>query len=166
MNVSAPGSRRKREAGAALLVAMMLLAFMALIGFGAMDTVMRDRQVAGNRSLTQSALYAADAGVAEGLDTLRTSVITNAVTAGDCLTDTLPSVGLPNGTSYGPDPNATNQICMVALDAQCAALGTSINQGQPLYLLTYWDIRTEGQAPGGTTARVQATASRCHAFNN
>ncbi len=159
-------TRHRREAGAALLVAMMMLALMAIIGFAAMNTVMRDRQVAGNRSLTQSALYAADAGIADGLETLRTTVITNAVTAGDCLSATIPNVNLPNNTSYGPDPNATNQICMVALDAQCAGLGTSINQGQPIYLLTYWDIRTEGQAPGGARAAVQATASRCHAFNN
>ena len=103
----------RREAGSALLVTMVLLSLMGIMGLASLNTVMRDRQVAGNRSLTQSALYAADAGVAAGLETLRTTVITNAVTAGDCLTGTIPNTNLPNGTSFGPDPTTTASPCRV-----------------------------------------------------
>ncbi len=157
---------RNRESGAALLVAMLMLALMALIGFASMDTVMRDRQVAGNHSLTQSALYAADAAVAHALDLLRTEVVTAALSPGDCLTATIPNVNLNNNTSYGPDTTVPNQICMLASAEPCAEFDASIEQGQPIFLYTVCDIRAEGQAPGGTTSRVQATAARCHAFNN
>jgi len=161
--------RRRREAGAALLVAMLMLALMGLIGFASMDTVMRDRQVAGNQSLSQTALYAADAGIAAALDLLRTEIVSAALSPGDCLTAVLPaSTSLPNtpGTSYGPDSTVGNQICMLASAEPCSELDASIEQGQPIFLYTIWNIRTEGTAPGGATARVQATAARCHSFNN
>jgi len=29
-----------------------------------------------------------------------------------------------------------------------------------------WNVRVQGNAPGGATSRIQATAERCHAFNN
>ena len=156
----------RREAGAALLVAVLMLTLMALMGFASLNTVMRDRQVAGNQNLTQSALFAADAGVAAGLDTLRTEIVGAALTPGDCLVGTVPTATLPNGSSYGPDPTAPNQICMLAAAEPCAELNASIEQGQPIFLYTVWNIRTEGQAPGGSIARVQATAARCHVFNN
>jgi len=151
----------RRESGAALLVAVMMLALMGLIGFASLDTVMRDRQVAGNTSRIQSALYAADAGVADALEVLRTEVTTSALAPGDCLTGTVPSVALPNGTSYGPDTTAPNQICMLASAEPCIE-DTSLELN---FFYTVWDIRTEGQAPGGANARVQATAGRCHSFN-
>jgi Tfp pilus assembly protein PilX len=162
-------NRRRREGGAALLVAMLMLALMGLIGFASMDTVMRDRQVAGNLSLSQNALYAADAGVAAALDLLRTEIVTAALSPGDCLSGVLPnSTPLPNanGSSYGPDTTAGNQICMLASAEPCSELDASIEQGQPIFLYTVWNIQTQGLAPGGATARVQATAERCHAFNN
>lgn len=158
--------RTRREGGAALLVAMLMLALMGLIGFASMDTVMRDRQVAGNHSLSQSALYAADAGVAEALDVLRTEIVTAALSPGDCLTGVIPNLALPNGATYGPDPTVPNQICMLASAEPCAEVDASIEVGQPVFLYTVWNIRSQGQAPGGATSRVQATAARCHAFNN
>ena len=156
-----PRARRRREGGAALLVAVMMLALMGLIGFASMDTVMRDRQVAGNTSLSQSALYAADAGVASGLEVLRTEVTSTALAPGDCLTGTVPNVTLPNGSSYGPDSTAPNQICMLAAAEPCIE-DTSLELN---FFYTVWNVRSEGQAPGGATARVQATAGRCHSFN-
>ena len=58
--------RTRREGGAALLVAMLMLVLMGMIGLASMDTVMRDRQVAGFQNLAQTALYAADAGGTDG----------------------------------------------------------------------------------------------------
>ena len=153
--------RQRREGGAALLVAVMMLALMGLIGFASMDTVMRDRQVAGNTSLSQSALYAADAGVARALDIVRTEVTSSALTPGDCLAGTVPAGTLPNNTTYGPDSTAPNQICMLAAAEPCIE-DTSLELS---FFYTVWNIQSEGTAPGGATARVQATAGRCHSFN-
>ncbi len=151
----------------ALLMTMLLLVLMGIIGLASLDTVMRDRQVAGYQNLAQTALYAADAGVAESLDILRTEIVGTAIGSGDCLDTTLPSTSLGGGVSYGPDPLApTNQICMLASAEPCAEIDGSVEQGQAVYLYTVWNVRVRGQAPGGANSRVQATAERCHAFNN
>jgi Tfp pilus assembly protein PilX len=168
--VTTDANTRRHQSGAALLTAVLLLALMGMIGLSSLGTVMRDRQVAGYSSQAQSALYAADAGIAHGLELLRTEVVGAALSAGDCLTSTLPNTpvtSLPNGSTYGPDTTAgSNQICMLATSNPCAELDSSIEQGQPLYLYTVWNVRTEGVSPGGATARVHATAQRCHVFNN
>lgn len=170
-SVSAVGQRRRQ--GAALLVAMMMLALMGLVGMASLDTVMRDRQVAGYSSLAQSALYAADAGVAEGLDMLRQEITGLAVTNGDCLNAQLldkpiAARTLPNGAFYKDDPSAPSgqQICMLAAAEPCPEIAGSLEVGQPIYLKTVWSVRVQGVAPGGATASVMATAERCHAFNN
>ena len=61
---------------------------------------------------------------------------------------------------------AANEICMRASADPCAARDSSIEQGQPIYRNTLWNVRVRGNAPGGATSRVQAAAERCHAFNN
>jgi Tfp pilus assembly protein PilX len=153
-------SRRRREAGAALLVSILLLTAMALIGFASLNTVMREREVTGFSSRAQTALYGADAALADSLDVLRDAVLPNAVGAGDCV-GAIPSDTLPNGVTYGADSTApTNQLCMLAISGeQCGA-----NSPEFQFLYTAWNLRTEGVAPGGATARIQATARRCHAF--
>ena len=55
---------------------------------------------------------------------------------------------------------------MLASADPCAELDSSIGQGQPIYLNTLWNVRVQGNAPGGATSRLQAAAERCHAFNN
>jgi Tfp pilus assembly protein PilX len=154
---------RRRESGAALLVAMLMLALMGLIGFASLDTVMRDRQVAGNTSLAQNALFAADAGVAASIDVLRTEVV-GSITTGTCLTTPVPTATLPNNTSYAPDSStAANQICMLGSADQCPGFEeTSLELN---FRDTIWNVRTQGQARGGAIARVHATAGRCHSFN-
>ena len=151
----------------ALLMTMMLLVLMGIIGLASLDTVMRDRQVAGYQNLAQAALYGADAGVAESLDILRGAMVGAALASGDCLSTTLPETDLGGGISYGPDPSApTNEICMLASAEPCGEIDGSVEQGQPVYLYTVWNVRVRGTAPAGATSRVQATAERCHAFNN
>lgn len=157
----------RREAGSALLVTMLLLVLMGMIGLASLDTVMRDRQVAGFQNQAQTALYAADAGVAESLDITRTEVVGTALAPGDCLETTLPTTSLGGGVSYRTDPSApVDEICMLASADPCAELDASIEMGQPIYLYTVWNVRVQGNAAGGATSRVQASVDRCHAFNN
>jgi Tfp pilus assembly protein PilX len=158
---------RRRESGAALLISILLMTAMALIGFASLNTVMRDREVTGFTAQSQTALYGADAALADSLDEIRTGVVGNQVLAGDCLANPVPSATLPNGVSYGPDDTApTDDICMLAAAEPCEEMASSINLGEPIYLYTVWNVRTQGVSPGGATARIQATAERCHAFND
>lgn len=150
--------RQRREGGAALLVAMLMLALMALIGFASMDTVMRARQVAGNTSRQQSAVYAADAALAGALDVIRTEALPPTVASGYCLAGPVPTGTLSNNTTFGPDSTVSpNQICMLASTAEDCP-GMAVNSG---YAYTVWDVRTQGQSPGGSVARIQATVNRC-----
>jgi Tfp pilus assembly protein PilX len=155
--------RIRRQEGAALLVAMLLLALMGVIGLASLNTVMRDRQVAGFQSQSQTALYAADAGLAEGLNVLRLEVVGAALTPGDCLTGTISNQTLPNGASYAAE--AGTGICMLASADPCSELDASWEQQSAVYLNTIWDVRSVGTASGGARARVQAGAERCHAFS-
>jgi Tfp pilus assembly protein PilX len=158
---------RRGESGAALLVAMLLLMAMALIGFASLNTVMREREVTGYSGQGQLALYGADAALANSLDMMRQQVTGVAIGAGDCLTPDVPSATLANGVTYGPDSTAgSSKICMLAAAEPCAELDSSTEIGQPIYLYTVWNVRTQGVAPTGATSRVQATVERCHAFNN
>jgi Tfp pilus assembly protein PilX len=158
---------RRREGGAALLIAMLLLTAMTLIGFASLNTVMRDREVTGYTSMSQTALYGADAALADSLSLIRSQVVGATIARGDCLTATIPTGTLTNGVTYGPDATApTNQICMLSAAEPCSELGSSIEVGQPIYLYTIWNVRTQGVAPGGATSRIQATVRRCFAFNN
>lgn len=157
----------KREGGAALLLAMMMLVMMGMIGLASLDTVMRDRQATGFQNQAQAALYAADSGIADSLDILRTEIVGAALAPGDCLAATLPDTSLAGGRSYEADPTAaTDEMCMLASAEPCAELDASIEMGQPIFLYTVWNVRVQGNAPGGAVSRLQATAERCHAFNN
>jgi Tfp pilus assembly protein PilX len=158
---------RRRESGAALLISILLLTAMTLIGFASLNTVMRDREVTGATSVSQTALYGADAALAASLEKIRTSAVANQVVVGDCLPGNVPSATLTNGVSYGPDSTAaTSQICMLAAAEPCTEYASSIEQGQPIYLYTLWNVRAQGTAPSGATSRLQATAENCHAFND
>jgi len=166
-------SEHRRERGSALLVAVLMLALMGIIGIASLETVARDRQVAGFGNLAQSALYAADAGIAESLDLLRQEIVGAALTQGDCLTadimdEDILDRTLPNSAYFEADPSAPGlaDICMLAAATPCAEIDASIEQGQPIYLYTIWNVRAQGVAPGGATSRIHATAERCHAFNN
>ena len=57
---------KRRESGSALIVTVMLLLLLGVIGLSALDTVMRDQQVAGFQNRSTAAFYAAEAGLSRG----------------------------------------------------------------------------------------------------
>ena len=146
--------RTKREDGSALLVTVMLLVMLGLVGLAALNTTTRDQQVAGFQNRKRIALYAAEAGVSEALETLTTTA-TPAVTATTIGDSTLYPHGQP---SYRPDPSVADPV----EDLGSAPFpGMSLNIGQgglPTYQLNYWRVHVEGRAPGGSQARVEAVA--------
>lgn len=146
--------RTRREAGSALLVTVMLLVMLGLVGLAALNTTTRDQQVAGFQNRKRIALYAAEAGVSEALETLTTTA-TPAVSATTIGDSTLYPHGQP---SYRPDPAAADPV----EDLGSAPFpGMSLNIGQgglPTYQMNYWRVHVEGRAPGGSQARVEAVS--------
>jgi len=57
-------SKRRRESGAAMFIAVLMLVLMGWMGMAAMNTVTRDNQIAGFQNRNQNAFFAAEAGVA------------------------------------------------------------------------------------------------------
>jgi hypothetical protein len=65
---------RRRESGSALIITVMVMLLLGAIGLSALDTVMRDQQVAGFQNRSSEAFYAAEAGVSAAKDLIRQNV--------------------------------------------------------------------------------------------
>jgi hypothetical protein len=149
-------SRRdsRLQEGSALLIAVLMLVLMGLIGIAALDAVTRDRQVAGYLNRKKVALYAAEAGVAEALETLRNDLEPSVaqVTLGD--TSLYPQ-GRP---SYRPDPTVADPIENIGVGGM-SGMNLAIGQGgAPTFQLSYWRVNVQGDAPGGSVARLEVAA--------
>ena len=111
----------RRESGAALLVAVLLLAMLGVIGLASMETVTRDRQVAGFQNRARASLYAAEAGVSHATGLIRKNAQALAPGGEGALKNykpAFPGKGLtpvvtlgadfpaPGSPSYGMDPAA------------------------------------------------------------
>jgi len=188
-NPTAKISGREREAGAALLIAMLLLAMLGVIGLASMETVTRDRQVAGFQNRGRAALYAAEAGVAHATGIIRKNAQTLApggegalktfnpafpgmgATAVATLGSDFPAPGSP---SYRMDPAALDPTDLTA-PAQavrymgrgdlCPGWVMSMTVGSVVWAEALWDLRVVGSAPGGGNVAIQATAASCHPYN-
>lgn len=147
-------SPTRREAGSALLISVLVLVLLGLVGLAALDTVQRDQQVAGFENRSTVAFFAAEAGIAKGLETLTTTQ-----------TPSVPVTSLGDGgifpygqPSYRPDPTLADPIDTLGTGV---FPGMAINIGQggtPTYQLRYWRIRVEGRGPGGSVARAESVA--------
>ncbi len=145
------GASRGREQGVALLASVLLLLMLASIGLASLNVVEKDQQVAGYLNRKAIALQAADAGVAKALETMDATGTPTvpATTLGD-------SALYPGGRpSYRADPQSADPIEDVGVGP---ALGFGLQIGSnaaPAFQVRYWKIRVQGEAPGGSIARVE-----------
>jgi hypothetical protein len=146
-------STRPREAGIALLAAVLLLLMLASIGLASLNVVERDQQVAGYLNRKAMALHAADAAVARALASMSGGGAPNVPTT------TMGDVGLyPGGRpSYRTDTTAAEPIEKVGPPSSVAGMGLTGAQGGSGSAIQaqYWRIRVQGEAPGGSIARVE-----------
>lgn len=141
------------ERGSALLLATLLLLLLGLFGLAALGTVTKDQQVAGFQKRKKLAFYAAEAGVAKALETMTTSFAPTVPTANLGDSDLFPH-GQP---SYRLDPTVADPIEPLGNGA-FPGMSANIYGGTPMYMLSYWRIRVEGQAPGGSVARIETVS--------
>jgi hypothetical protein len=150
---------RRREEGAALLVAVMMLVLMGMIGLAALDTVTQDRQIAGFQSRARAAFYAAEAGVGTSKNLVRTagerSVVP--VLATTSLGD---SAAYPYGRpSFTGDPDFVNPVRYVR-DGAPWAQGGDLRVGKQKLVNTLWQANVRGDTPDGAMARLEAMLSK------
>ena len=161
---------RKAESGAALIMTIVLLVLMGLIGLAAMETVTRDRQVAGFQTQSRMALYAAEAGLSDAKERLTTDPNAYDQTAvipfpncvapipiSDAPTYAAPYLGQP---SYCGDPTigATPPIQYVGTQQ------VSINMDQTLPQEVYWLFRIRVQGQGAAIGQVERLDTVAGAF--
>ena len=145
---------RDRERGIALITVMMILALIATLAISAMETVMRDNQIAAVQMRSRVAFQAAEAGIAVAL----ASMINNAAPA-------LPNsdIGVagdyPMGQpSFQLDPSVP--VPIEDLGAQPApGMSLNISGNGPKFQLQLWRIHVEGSEPRGMTSRIQAATA-------
>jgi len=167
----------RRERGAALFVAVLMLAMMALIGLASMDTVMRDRQVAGFQSRARTALYAAEAGVAWGQGIIYRQVQSLAEAGVAALhsfdpafpTEAAPGYlgdGTPANPSFmkDPDPGVPQAVDYLGKGQDCEGWIMSDEYGTSQWREALFDVRVEGRTPEGASVRIQAITTACYPF--
>lgn len=154
----------RREGGSALIVTVLLLVLLGIIGLAALDTVQSDQQVAGFQNRSRMAFYAAEAGVADAKNRLRDVWSTDATVAFP--DDSAPvmmgdTAQFPTGQpSYYADPLAAAGIEYMNAGAPSVAGGHDQRLGGSSRVNTLWRIRVEGNAPGGSTSRLEVVATR------
>jgi hypothetical protein len=186
-------TERRHESGAALLVAVLLLALMGVIGLSSMETVMRDRQIAGYQKRSQTALYAAEAGVAVAMGMIRKDAADLAGGGEGALLDYNPSAPdpplfpeeddpqmlgsdfpAPGSPSFYMDPDASDPddpsadpqaIRYIGKGDVCPGWVMSSDVASVEWAEALWDIRVRGENPGGTVVSIQAMGTNCHPYN-
>lgn len=169
---------RRAERGIAMLIAILILILFGAMAVASMDTVTRDRQLAGIHSQANLAFQAAEAGIAAGMAALRNPAIPWPSSAAALATFNPPLPNIPLGDagdypegqpSYVQDPDAPQAIQYLGVGGECPGWEVSLNTqnigGSGLTVLeTVFEIRVQGQTQTGARSRIEAAAARCHVF--
>ncbi len=160
---------KRSEAGVALIVTMILMVLMGLIGIAAMETVTRDRQVAGFQSQNKMALYAAEAAVGDAKTRLSTDPNAYDETAVVAFPNCGAALNLGLAADYaaplwgGGQPSYCGDNTLAAPDTPIMLVGkmdVSISADSEAPREVYWlyRIRVQGQGGGGQVQRVDTVA--------
>jgi hypothetical protein len=153
------------EQGLALVITVLLLVLMAGIVMAALETVMRDRQVAGLQNRSRSAFYAGEAAVAEARSLVRN--VTSRASLPAFYDEATPKV-LGDAALYDQegsqprfygDPDYNDPI---RYSAESAGGGEGMNlsvQGQRLSS-TLWQINVVGESADGSTSRLEVVEAK------
>jgi hypothetical protein len=155
-------SRRthKREEGAILFVAVLILALMGAMGIAALDTATRDREAAGFYNRTSNSFYAAEAAASHARAAMR-GVTARSQTPAFPDTSSPQSLGDTalyswNGATpvYYGDPAFTDPI-RYAQDSGVYSGGGNLQQKGQKFTNTLWQINVMGQGADGSLTRVE-----------
>ena len=155
---------RRRESGSALIITVLVMLLLGAIGISALDTVMRDQQVAGYQNRSSTAFYAAEAGVAQAKDLVRRNVLsgTEKLTFADYATPV--AIGdtslYPEGQPvyYGSPKSGEDPVESMDESLEVAgAAGSDMRQGMgPRWNnFALWKIRVAGQTPDGAVSKIE-----------
>ena len=158
---------KRRQAGSALIITVLVMLLLGAIGLSALDTVMRDQQVAGYQNRSSEALYAAEAGVSAAKDLIRQNVFSPSDTVNFATMAAPVLIGDTSMYPYGQpkyfgDPNFPNAIRSLNQTLTVAgAGGANMRQGTGANWNKFalMQIRVAGQTPDGATARLEVVTT-------
>jgi len=158
---------RRRESGSALIITVMVMLLLGAIGLSALDTVMRDQQVAGFQNRSSEAFYAAEAGVSAAKDLIRQSVFSPTDTVNFATSAAPVVIGdaytYPNGQPrYYGDPKATDPIKSLNETLTVSgAGGANMRQGTGANWNKFalMQIRVAGQTADGAVSRIEVVTT-------
>jgi hypothetical protein len=134
-----------------MMLAVLLLLLMGLIGFAALETVTRDLQVTGAQFRKKLSFYAAEAAIAQALETLRNTE-----------TPTVTPTQLADGSTYPYGQPAFSLDTSVADPVESLGIGgfpgmnLQLGQdGSPQFQMQIYRVRVQGTAAGGSLSRLE-----------
>lgn len=156
-------THRKREAGSALFVAVVMLVLMGFLGIGALNRVTLDEQVTGFQNRARTAFYAAEGAVAEARRIVQINATNRGASPGFHTQGAARQVGdtvlydreggsLPN---YYGDPEFPSAIRYLKDGGPVE--GFSLQPGQGL-VKTLWQINVVGESADGSSSRLEVVA--------
>jgi hypothetical protein len=159
-------AHNRRERGSALIVTVMLLLLIGMVGLSALDTVMRDQQVAGFQNRSTVAFYAAEAGLAQAKDEVRRNGLL--VTLGETIAFvTYGSPAYFGDTSLYPygqpkyyaDPDVANPLQAMNPVASPGGAGSNMRMGGASWSRSApYRLNVVGEAPGADGGRSRLEA--------
>jgi len=141
----------RHEGGSAMVIAMIMLLLMGLIGFAALATVTRDSQVAGATFRKKSAFFAAEAGVARALESMRNTG-TPAVPTSTLGDGTVYPYGQP---TYSVDTSVADPLETLGVGGY-PGMNLQLGQdGTPMFQMQMYRVRVQGTSTGGGLSRIE-----------
>lgn len=175
-------SNRKRETGAALLLAVLLTVLVGMIGLYAMQTASMNSQLSGNQIRKAASVYAADAAVSHAMSVIRglgsagmSSMAVNPATG--CIMNSKTVVKPKDGkfgdpSSYAGVPQPTygldGEVCYIGDTPEPCESEMSMEVGAVPLRRALWLINATGTSVGGDfggiNSRLTAIVSICGAY--
>jgi hypothetical protein len=163
-------SDRRREAGMALMLSILLLITVTALALSTMQTAASDGTIAGFQNQEAMAFYAAEAAVAEARSIVREMGERSQVPEYPAdFPDQANPVELATSGDYAtgeqpvyyadPDPDLTTPIGYVGEGRQCTE-GCNMTIGGAKYNHTKWQINVIGESPSGDQKRLEVVATR------
>lgn len=137
-----------------MMIAMLMMVLMGMIGFAALSTVTRDAQVSGATYRKKLSFYAAEAGVAKTLETLRTTG-TPTVTAVSLGDSTIYPHGQPTFSLDTVAPDPVTNLGMGGFPGMNLQIGQN---GSPMFSMQMYRVRVQGTSPGGGLTRLETVS--------
>lgn len=163
----------RREQGAAMFLAVMILVLMGALGLVALDTASEDRRIAGFQNRSHTAFHAAEAGVAHARRIVAEAAGEDpnplpARTIGDAaLYDregALPRYG-PDPAMAGTNPNGVRRANLTGPVGGGAGSAANIMGPSSGRAMEYYVINVEGRSPqNGVDIESRASIARIEAM--